>query len=117
MSSKPRTKLVESPAPPDQFRGANGSAVTQAVSAMRKARESPSGLSASATMRFLVFEDNGGGYHWTILVNGGECLVQSGSFASYDEAEQAAQIVRDGASTAVFEKPAGDAVRASPARR
>lgn len=54
-------------------------------------------------MRFLVFEENGGGYHWTIVADGGESLVQSASFASYEEARQAARIVRIGASAAPFE--------------
>src|SRR5271167_4668485 len=40
--------------------------------------------SESAAMEFLVFEDNGGGYHWTIVAAGGESLAQSGSFASHD---------------------------------
>lgn len=54
-------------------------------------------------MRFLVFEDNGGGYHWTIVAGSGATLVQSASFATYEEAKQAARIVRGGASSASFE--------------
>jgi uncharacterized protein YegP (UPF0339 family) len=82
--------------------------VAHAVTAMRKAREATIALSEPATIRFPVFEDNGGGYHWTILADSGESLVQSASFASYEEAKQAAQIVRDGASAAAFEGLAGD---------
>jgi uncharacterized protein YegP (UPF0339 family) len=59
-------------------------------------------------MSFLVFEDNGGGYHWTIVADSGETLVQSASFGSYEEAKQAARIVRGGASSAPFEDRAGD---------
>jgi hypothetical protein len=37
-------------------------------------------------MKFVVFEDNGGSYHWTIVADSGESLVQSASFASYEDA-------------------------------
>ena len=50
-----------------------------------------------ASMEFLIFEDNGGSYHWTIVAGDGATLVRSGSFASYEDAERAAQHVRDGA--------------------
>jgi uncharacterized protein YegP (UPF0339 family) len=53
-------------------------------------------------MTFLIYEDNGGGYHWTIIA-GGETLVQSDSFGSYQEAKQAAGSVHRGASRASFE--------------
>jgi hypothetical protein len=46
--------------------------VTQAVSAMRKARATPSSLPQPAWMAFLIYEDNGGGYHWTIVADGGK---------------------------------------------
>ncbi len=59
-------------------------------------------------MKFLVLEDNGGGYHWTLLATSGETLVQSASFATYEDAKQAARIVRRGAASASFEHPAGD---------
>jgi uncharacterized protein YegP (UPF0339 family) len=79
--------------------------VTQAVSAMRKARAAPSSASEPASMSFVVFEDNGGGYHWTIIADGGETLVQSAGFTSYEDARQAARIVHRGASQASFEDP------------
>ena len=50
-----------------------------------------------ASMEFLIFEDNGGDYHWTIVAGGGATLARSGSFGSYEDAERAAQRVRDGA--------------------
>src|SRR5438105_9887141 len=50
-----------------------------------------------ASMEFLISEDNGGDYHWTIVAGGGATLARSGSFASYEDAERAAQHVRDGA--------------------
>jgi uncharacterized protein YegP (UPF0339 family) len=33
-------------------------------------------------MKFLVSEDNGGDYRWTLVVAGGEHLAQSGRFSS-----------------------------------
>jgi uncharacterized protein YegP (UPF0339 family) len=82
--------------------------VTQAVSAMRKARATPSSLPEPASMRFLIYEDNGGGYHWTIVAADGETLARSASFASYQDAQQAARIVQGGAASASFERLAGD---------
>ena len=61
-----------------------------------------------ASMTFLGFEDNGGGYHWTIVADGGETLAQSASFGSHEEAERAACIVHDGASSASFEDRSGE---------
>jgi uncharacterized protein YegP (UPF0339 family) len=69
-------------------------------------------------MKFLVFEDNGGGHHWTIVAANGEPLVQSASFASYEDAKQAARVVHAGAGSASFEHLAGDtAPRGLAARR
>ena len=56
------------------------------------------------SMEFLIFEDNGGAYHWRIVAGDGATLAQSGSFASYQDAEQAAQRVRDGAASARFNR-------------
>lgn len=55
------------------------------------------------SMEFVIFEDNGGEYHWTIMAADGVTLVRSGGFASYEDAERAAQHVRDGAASARFE--------------
>jgi uncharacterized protein YegP (UPF0339 family) len=54
-------------------------------------------------MEFLIFEDNGGDYHWRIIAGNGGTLAESVSFASYEDAEQAARRVRDGAGSASFE--------------
>ncbi len=81
--------------------------VTQAVSAMRKARAAPSSLPEPASMAFLIYEDNGGGYHWTIVADGGETLVRSASFGSYEDAKRAAAVVHRGASRAAFEQDSG----------
>jgi uncharacterized protein YegP (UPF0339 family) len=51
-------------------------------------------------MEFLMFEDNGGTYHWTLVASDGITLARSGDFASSDAAEQGAQRVRDAASSA-----------------
>jgi uncharacterized protein YegP (UPF0339 family) len=77
--------------------------VTQAVSAMRTARAAPSSPPEPASMAFLIYEDNGGSYHWRIVADGGETLVRSASFRSYEQAKQAAGIVHRGASRAAFE--------------
>jgi uncharacterized protein YegP (UPF0339 family) len=80
-----------------------GAQVTQAVSAMRNARAAASSPPEPASMAFRIYEDNGGGYHWTIVADGGETLVRSASFRSYEQAKQAAGIVHRGASRAAFE--------------
>jgi uncharacterized protein YegP (UPF0339 family) len=59
-------------------------------------------------MEFVIFEDNGGAYRWRIVARDGATLVQSGSFASYDSAEQAARRVRDGAASARFDHRTGE---------
>jgi len=56
--------------------------------------------------QFVIFEDNGGDYHWTIVARDGATLARSGGFASYDDAEKAAKDVRDGAASAPIERPA-----------
>lgn len=82
--------------------------LTQAVDAIRKVRAAENALTEPASLTFVVFEDNDGGYHWTIVTATGETLVRSASFASHEEAKQAARIVHAGAATASFEHLAGD---------
>lgn len=97
MLSKTRDTPVHTPAPgvtPDTIMS-NGALA---------AREP----SDPASMTFLGFEDNGGGYRWTIVAGGGETLAQSAGFGSYQEAERAARIVHDGASLASFEDHSGE---------
>jgi uncharacterized protein YegP (UPF0339 family) len=79
--------------------------VAHAVTALREARAADSALSEPAPMTFLVFEDNGGSYHWTIVAADGATLARSEGFASYNDAEQAAQRVREAASSARFDRP------------
>ena len=82
--------------------------LTQAVDAMQKARAAENALTKPASLKFVVVEDNGGGYHWTIVADGGETLVRSASFESYEDAKQAAGIVHRGASRAAFEQGSGN---------
>lgn len=48
------------------------------------------GLEPTAAMEFSVFEDSLGGYHWRIAAGSGDILVESGRFATYYDAEDAA---------------------------
>jgi uncharacterized protein YegP (UPF0339 family) len=66
-------------------------------------------VSTSASMEFRVVETNGGRYRWMILDASGESLAQSGSFASYDDAANAARYLRNGAGSARFERRAAAA--------
>jgi uncharacterized protein YegP (UPF0339 family) len=75
-------------------------------------------VSASASLEFFIFRDNGGGYHWAIVGGSGESLAQSGSFGSYEEAAHAGRYVRDSAESARFERRAAkDRVLDVPDRR
>ena len=71
----------------------------------RRAREER----VSEPMEFLVFEDNGGEYHWTIVAADGATLVRSGGFACYEDAERAARQILDSAASARFEHRAASA--------
>ncbi len=59
--------------------------------------------SESVAITFLVLEDNGGSYRWTISGSDGERLAHSGRYATRDDAAHAARVVRDGAGSARFE--------------
>jgi uncharacterized protein YegP (UPF0339 family) len=83
--------------------------LTQATAAKRKIRAAARARPEPASMKFLVFEDNGAGYHWTLVAASGETLMQSASFASYEDAKRAARIVHGAAASASFEHLAGDA--------
>jgi uncharacterized protein YegP (UPF0339 family) len=71
--------------------------------ALTQLAQPPAHVHGSAPMEFLIFEDNGGSYHWRMLAGDGVTLGQSGDFTSYDEAEQAARQIRDGAASARFQ--------------
>jgi uncharacterized protein YegP (UPF0339 family) len=74
-------------------------AAKQSPASKRRAR-SATDEQPGASMSFLIFEDNGGSFHWMILAGDGATLGQSGDFPSYHDAEQAAQQIRDGAASA-----------------
>ena len=65
-------------------------------------------VSGSASLEFLVHQDNGGDFHWEIVGERGETLAQRGGFASYDDAERAAWRVHDSAGSARFEPRVAD---------
>jgi uncharacterized protein YegP (UPF0339 family) len=64
-------------------------------------------VSESASLEFLVYQDNGGDYHWEIVGEGGESLAHSRSFVSREDAQRAARCVHDGAGSARLEPSAG----------
>jgi uncharacterized protein YegP (UPF0339 family) len=59
------------------------------------------------SVAFLLYEDNSGGYYWTIVDDDGEVLARSARFTSYEEANVAADIVYRGIATASFEDRSG----------
>jgi uncharacterized protein YegP (UPF0339 family) len=60
-------------------------------------------VSPPASLQFLVYQDNGGDYHWEIVGGSGESLAHSQGFAFHDDAKRAARCVYDGAGSARFE--------------
>jgi uncharacterized protein YegP (UPF0339 family) len=64
------------------------------------------GASESASMEFLIVEDNGGKYHWTLLNGEGESLARSPRLVSYERAENAARVVLAGAGSARLDRRA-----------
>jgi uncharacterized protein YegP (UPF0339 family) len=77
-------------------------ATKKSRAARRLPRRAPD-VHVSESMEFLICEDNGGDYYWTIVAAHGAILARSGGFASYDDAEEAAQNVRAGATSALYE--------------
>ena len=70
---------------------------TEKSRANRQAPRRAGGRSESAALTFLVFEDNGGDYCWTILGSDGESLAHSRPYPTHDDAARAARAVHDGA--------------------
>ena len=64
--------------------------------------------SESVSMEFLIVEDNGGDYHWTLMDRDGNSLARSPSFTSYEDAEDAARVVLAGAGSAAARPPRGN---------
>jgi uncharacterized protein YegP (UPF0339 family) len=79
---------------------------TQNGRAPTSASRGTEGASESAPMEFLIAEDNGGKYHWTLLDRAGESLARSPRFVSYEQAENAAGVVLAGAGSARLERRA-----------
>jgi peptidoglycan hydrolase-like protein with peptidoglycan-binding domain/uncharacterized protein YegP (UPF0339 family) len=81
--------------------------LTAAVSSIRTRRAtpdvSPEPDPDPPPVSFLLYEDNSGGYYWTIVADSGQVLARSARFASYEEANVAADIVYRGAAAATFE--------------
>ncbi len=55
-----------------------------------------------ASLAFVISQDNGGDYLWEIVDGRGNAVIQSGGFASRDDAEHAARDVHDAARLAHF---------------
>jgi uncharacterized protein YegP (UPF0339 family) len=64
-------------------------------------------LPEDAAVTFLLYQDNGGGYYWTIVDHGGAVIARSAGFESYAEANYAADIVHRAAASATFENRSG----------
>ncbi len=82
--------------------------LTRTVSAVRTRRAAtrdalPQPEPEPAPVTFLLYEDNSGGYYWTIVGEDGKVLARSARFASYEEANVAADIVYRGVGQASFE--------------
>jgi peptidoglycan hydrolase-like protein with peptidoglycan-binding domain len=85
--------------------------VTQAFSAVRKghATTTRTPVPAPPALRFVIEEDNGGGFYWTIVTHGGRQLAASPRFASYEDALRAAAMVHTGAGAAGLQRRTGGA--------
>jgi hypothetical protein len=73
---------------------------TRKARAATDAHRDPVVASDSVSMEFLIVEDNGGDYHWTLLDRDGTSLARSGSFTTYEHTEDAARVVVAGAGSA-----------------
>ena len=76
---------------------------TQKSRATRQAQRRAALVAESAALTFLVFEDNGGSYHWTLLGTDGESLARSRPYTTHEEAAHAARVVRDRSGTGRLE--------------
>ncbi len=80
----------------------------------REARD----VTASEPLEFVIFEDNGGDYHWGIDAGDGATLARSSSYPSYEDAGRDMERVRDGAASARlsarFERVPGEVHASDP---
>jgi uncharacterized protein YegP (UPF0339 family) len=65
-------------------------ATKQAGTTPRRAKSAAAGTGS----QFVVFQSNAGDYRWELVAENGAVLAQSASFASFDDAERAADRVR-----------------------
>jgi len=75
-----------------------------ATTKARVPRRISRGGGRSSDLQFLIFEDNNGDHRWAIVTSSGEQLAQSPCFASYNDAQNAARRMRDGAGSARFDR-------------
>jgi len=89
------------------------------ATATKKARAATGVVAASdsVSMEFLVVEDNGGDYHWTLLDRDGNSLARSPSFTSYEDTEDAAGVVLAGAGSAQLDRRVGTREQPEPDKR
>lgn len=80
---------------------------TRTVSEPPVAQATADALPEPDPVKFLLYQDNGGGYYWTIVDGGGDVLARSVGFASYPEANYTADMVHRAAGTAMFENRTG----------
>jgi hypothetical protein len=81
---------------------------TEKACATTDANRGRGGASNSASMEFLIVEDNGGDYHWTLLDGDRNSLARSPSFGAYKHAEDAARVVLAGAGSARLDRRAAN---------
>ena len=74
-------------------------------------RRDVSANSDRASLAFAISQDNAGDYLWEIVDSDGRAVVQSGGFASRDDAERAARYVHDSARLAHFGRRDAEAPR------
>ena len=93
---------------PEVILGHRPSQIAQALSVLRSGQARSDLRAEPASMRFVVREDDGGGYRWTLVAGDGERIAQSSRFSSYQEAARAARIARAGAGAATIEERPAD---------
>jgi uncharacterized protein YegP (UPF0339 family) len=68
-------------------------------------RKAATPASKTSSMQFVISEDNGGMFTWTLQTARAGVLAQSKDFTSRAAAQRAAQQVIDGAGAATFDTP------------
>jgi uncharacterized protein YegP (UPF0339 family) len=63
----------------------------------------------AASMEFLIDQDNGGTFHWTLFDRHGKSLGRSSGFASYKHAHDGASVVIAGAASARLDLQSAEA--------